>query len=308
MLRVFILLFTILLAFDADAQTKPRHVEVKGRPGRFRLLVDGKPYFIKGVGFDVGRLAEAETEIQQAKETGFNSLRFWGQNSVDLAGLDLAEKYGMTVVPAWWMSHGKKGAGGRDYEDATQNEDEIHKILQYVILLKDHPAVLMWGIGNEAGEMSGQGEAFAKHLEQVCQAVHKADPNHPIIYAGINDVLVKQFARNTRSLDIYGCNTYSGWSWMNGQQRWISNKLDRPIVFTEFGPGLPPRKLDARKDALSYTDAWKKAIVRGEGYNLGAYFFVFRDGKDEWFGIFDKTGAPKPVIHEAIKKALHENP
>jgi len=70
----------LLMAEETNApqQYKGRHVEVKGRPGSFQLLVDGNPYFVKGVGFNVDSLANAEAELKLAKETGFNSLRFWG--------------------------------------------------------------------------------------------------------------------------------------------------------------------------------------------------------------------------------------
>lgn len=289
----------------------PRKVEVKGEPGKFQLLVDGKPYFIKGVGFNVDTLEYAEPELKVAKQMGFNSLRFWGQGQVNLAGLDLAEKYGMTTVPSWWLSHDnpKRSPTARDYANAKENAAEIEDIVEWVNGIKDHPAVLMWGIGNEAYHFGGQGEAYCRHLENIAQAIHKADPNHPVMTVDVNVSPVWDLAKFCPSIDIYGCNTYSGWTAAKSSPIEVAKIYKKPTVFTEFGPGLPSgiiTKLNYKLHAQSWVDSWKKGILAARNNCLGGYFFVFHDGRpdDIYFGLVDYKNRPKPVITQAIKNAL----
>jgi len=295
-----------------SSKYKPRHVEVKGEPGKFELQVDGKPYFIKGVGFNVDLLEYAEPELKMAKQIGFNSLRFWGQGQVNLAGLDLAEKYGMTVVPSWWLSQDnpKHKPTARDYSNGKENAAEIEDIVEWVNDLKDHPAVLMWGIGNEVYHFSNQGEAYCKHLENICQAIHKADPNHPVMTVDVNVSPVWDLAKFCPSIDIYGCNTYSGWTATKSSPIEVAKVYKRPTVFTEFGPGLPSgtvTKLNYKLHAQGWVDSWKKGILAARNNCLGGYFFVFHDGRpdDIYFGLVDYKNRPKPVITQAIKNALN---
>src|SRR6185295_8900818 len=136
------------------------------------------------------------------------------QGQVNMAGLDLAEKYGMTAVPSWWLSHDnpKNKPTARNYSNEKENAAEIEDIVEWVNEIKDHPAVLMWGIGNEAYHFGGQGEAYCRHLENIAQAIKKADPHHPVMTVDVNVSPVWDLAKFTPSIDIYGCNTYSGWT------------------------------------------------------------------------------------------------
>ncbi|MBV9463265.1 MAG: hypothetical protein JO317_03455, partial [Verrucomicrobiae bacterium] len=293
----------------ATSLRKPRHVEVKGEPNHFELLVDGQPYFIKGIGFNVDSLEFADEEMGIAKQWGFNSLRLWGQGQANLAGLDLAEKHGLTVVPSWWLSQDiKNRPTARDYSNAKENDAEIRAIVEWVRELKDHPAVLMWGIGNESYHFSNQGEAYCRHMEAICQAIHKEDPNHPVLSVDVNMSPTWDFAKFTPSLDIYGCNTYSGFVAIKSTAMDVNKIMKRPVVFSEFGPNLPQpgAKVMPKLHAQSWVDSWKKGILPAKGQTFGGYFFVFHDGRpdDTWFGIFDYQNKPKPIITQAVSAAL----
>ena len=294
---------------SVPAARTPRQVKVAGEPGAFRLLVDGSPYFIRGVGFNVDNLKFAEREMSIARDMGFNSLRVWGAASVDRAGLDLAERYGLTVVPAWWLSQDKKDRPtARDYANAQQNAAELEDILEYVNGLKDHPAVLMWGIGNEAYEFGEQGEAFCKFLEQVCKAIHQADPNHPVIYAAVYDRPVEDFAKFTPSLDVFGCNIYSGYDAVMSVGRYVGEELKKPVVVTEFGPPLPQDNPDDTPvfHASTYWETWVDGVLANRGQVLGGYFFVFRDGAPGkgYYGLVDHLLRPRPVTAQVVRNAL----
>ncbi len=310
LVECFLIPSTVLGKDDAASTTyHPRHVEVKGEPGRFELQVDGTPYFIRGVGFNVDRLEYGEKEMQLAKETGFNSLRTWGAGSTTLKGLDLAEKHGLSVIPAWWLSQDKKeNPTGRDYSNEKQNQEEVSHILEFVNEFKQHPAVLMWGIGNEVYLFGGQGADYCKFVEQVCQAIHKEDPHHPVLCVDVNTAPIADLAKYTPSLDVYGINTYGSWTMACSTQQDAVKALKKPVLFSEFGPTLPggDSKVNPKLHAQTYVEIWKRAILPLAGTNIGGYFFVFRDGRpdDTYYGIFDCQNRPKPVVYQAIRNSL----
>ena len=55
-----------------------------------------------------------------------------------------------------------------------QLNDSLAAVRKY----KDHPAVLMWGIGNEM-EGNGQNPAIWYAIDHIAREIKKIDPHHP---------------------------------------------------------------------------------------------------------------------------------
>jgi GH35 family endo-1,4-beta-xylanase len=114
------------------AQTKV----VKTNSG-FELQRDGKPYYIKGVG--------GEVNMEKIVAIGANSIRTWGVERAQEV-LDEAQRNGLTVMLGLWVQHERHGF---DYN----NQEKVAKQLAYfktvVDRFKNHPALLIWGVGNE---------------------------------------------------------------------------------------------------------------------------------------------------------------
>src|SRR6266511_521872 len=67
----------------------------------WRLLRDGKPYFIKGAGGGASKALLAHL--------GGNSFRTWGVGDETMRQLDEAQKLGLTVTLGIWLRHESDG-------------------------------------------------------------------------------------------------------------------------------------------------------------------------------------------------------
>ena len=124
-------------AQDSGAETKPVPVKIVRENGAFHLMREGKPYFIKGAGGDGSKPG--------LQKLGANSFRTWGADNLGKQ-LDEAQKLGLTVTIGIWLGHTEQGF---NYNDAKQVADQYEKAKEAILKYRNHPALLMWGIGNE---------------------------------------------------------------------------------------------------------------------------------------------------------------
>jgi parallel beta-helix repeat protein len=129
-------------------------VKVVGR----NIYVDDKKFTIKGVGYQPIPIGYnyaynfyTHPEIYNRdfailREMGGNTLRTWDKVKTT-EFLDAAWNNGdqpLYVVMGYWMDR-----VGDDFGDPATRQGYIDDFRAYVAEYKDHPAVLMWGIGNE---------------------------------------------------------------------------------------------------------------------------------------------------------------
>ena len=145
------------------AQSK---VELLKNEDGFQLLRNGKPYSIKGVG--------GQTRLEMLAKLGGNSIRTWSADGIEKV-LDQAHELGLTVSVGFWLGHERHGFNYQDQESVLRQHE---KVLAIVRKVKDHPAVLLWSIGNEA-EGSGNNPAVWYAINHIARDVKKIDPNHP---------------------------------------------------------------------------------------------------------------------------------
>ena len=152
MKKVYIILISVVLLVSCKPETrkisenmdtnKPVKVELVNKNGKFQLLVNNSPFYIKGAGLEFGNIESV------AKHNG-NSFRTWRTENGQQSGkevLDEANKYGLKVAMGIEVGRERHGF---DYNDSIAVKKQLDRIKQEVIELKDHPALLMWGIGNE---------------------------------------------------------------------------------------------------------------------------------------------------------------
>ena len=118
--------------FIAEAQTK---VVQNGIGYSFER--DGKPYYVKGVG--------GEVNLDAAVAIGANSIRTWGVENAEQV-LDEAQKRGLTVMLGMWLQPERQGF---NYDDKSKVLKQFNYFKTVIEKYKNHPALLMWGIGKE---------------------------------------------------------------------------------------------------------------------------------------------------------------
>ncbi|MGC8107659.1 glycoside hydrolase family 2 TIM barrel-domain containing protein, partial [Salmonella enterica] len=79
------------------------------------------------------------------RSLGANSFRTWGADDLD-SQLTEAQRLGLTVTIGIWLGHTEQGFR---YGDARQVTRQYERAKQAILKYRNHPALLMWGIGNE---------------------------------------------------------------------------------------------------------------------------------------------------------------
>ena len=275
----------------AAAEAVP--VELQETDEGWLLLRGGQPFLIRGAGGD--------GSLEELAAAGANSIRTWG---ADGAGeiLDKAHALGMTVTVGIWLGHERHGF---DYRDEAQVEKQMQHARDAVLAYRDHPALLLWGIGNEMeGFESGDDPVIWAAVNDVAALVKKLDPNHPTmaVTAEVGGGRIASLHTHSPAIDIHGINSYGGA--LSVAERLRESGGTKPYVITEFGPvgswempatdwGAPYEQTSTQK-ADFYRQSYTKAILDAPGQALGSYAFLWghkMEGTSTWFGMMLGDGA-----------------
>ncbi len=135
--------------------------------GSYKLLKDGLPYYINGAG--------GSQYLEKLADYGGNSIRTWGVDDQTDQLLDKAKDLDLTVCFGIWIGQERQGF---DYTNKQALKAQLDMVRQTVRKYKDHPAILIWGVGNEM-DLDYTNFDVWKHMEEVIKVVKQEDPNHP---------------------------------------------------------------------------------------------------------------------------------
>jgi hypothetical protein len=258
----------------------------------WRLQRDGKAYFVKGAGGS-GRL-------DLLVKAGANSVRTWGGD--DLAPLlDEAQKHGLTVTVGIWLHH-ENDTEKFSYDDPAMLKQQLDAVRKVVLRYKDHPAVLLWGLGNEMEGETGDKPAIWQAVEAAAKLTKQLDPNHPTmtVIAEIGGQKIPSIEKYCPDVDIVGINSYGGGPSLG--ERYAKSGGTKPYLVTEFGPvGSWETEKTSWGAAYEQTstekaDWYRKTYtssVAGQPRCLGSYAFLWGQKQETtatWFGMFLKSG------------------
>jgi Glycosyl hydrolases family 2, TIM barrel domain len=177
----------------------PSVVKVERDETGYHLTRDGRPYVIKGGG---GR-----AYLESLKAAGGNSLRTWGEDDLEPL-LDRAQELGLTVTVGIWLGQERQGF---NYNDAASVRGEIEKARGFFRRYRRHPALLMWGLGNEM-EGSGDNPIIWRTVNEIARVAKSEDPGHPTmtVIAEAGGRKIPQFLSLCPDVDVLGINSYGG--------------------------------------------------------------------------------------------------
>jgi hypothetical protein len=287
-LSTFVILFTCI---HLSAQTK-----VQSTDSGFVLLRNGSPYYVKGVG--------GEVNFDKMISIGANSFRTWGVENAQKV-LDEAQKRGLTVMLGLWLQHERHGF---DYDNKEKVKSQLEYFKNVIKQFKDHPALLMWGVGNEL-DLDYTNPNCWYAVQDIAQYIHQIDPNHPTstVTAGLDSLEVQYIKSRCPDIDIYSINTY-------GNIAGVPQNIARygwsgPYMITEWGPnghwespqtkwGVSIEQTSTEKTA-SYLTRYKEYIDPNKNYCLGSYAFLWgakQEYTETWYGLFSKDNLPTEPI------------
>ena len=290
----FCLIF--LLTCSITAQSQVNKVEViKNSYGNFELHRNGKPYYIKGAG--------AKDHFDLLVKSGANSIRIWSTNNKEL--LDSAHKHNLTVTLGL---HVRPERSGMDYDDEYAVKGQIEYLKNEVLKYKDHPALLVWGIGNEVDLRYSNFKVW-ETIEILAKFIKEVDPNHPTmtVIAGIDPSKAYYIKKYCPSVDILGLNVYG--SIENAGANLRKYNWNKPYIVSEWGVNgpfeakktswkakvEPPNGLKAEQRLRRY----QELIEKDKELCLGSYCFLWGQKQEStatWHGMFLSNGNPTEAV------------
>ena len=291
----------------ASAEAIP--VELRRTAQGWQLLRGGEPYLIRGAG--------GMGSLKQLAAAGANSVRTWGADDIGKM-LDEAHALGLSVTVGIWLGHERHGF---DYSDKAQVSQQFERARQTVLRYKDHPAVLLWGIGNEMeGFEAGDDPAIWSAVNAIAAMIKQLDPAHPTmtVTAEIGGGRVASVQERCPAIDIHGINSYGGA--LSLAERYRKAGATKPYVLTEFGqPGAwetaktawgAPVELTSTEKSDYYRRVYDLAVTGAPGVSLGSYAFNWgfkMEATATWFGMFLDDGSPLGMV-DAMTEAWSGTP
>jgi beta-galactosidase/beta-glucuronidase len=303
-------------------------VAVEGSDYRYTLRVDGQPAIVQGMGYNPWYAELPSDERRQyyrrdfgaMREIGVNTLEGWFQPQFDEVTLDEAHRQGLKVIMPFELNH------DYDYSDPAVKAMFREQVTAWVLRYREHPAVLMWGPGNEVMHrlifptaVQGQrdpareqrADDFAAFYVELIDMIRQLDPHHPVVYRDAEDLyfsrlrqaLVKDGTR--RPWFIYGTNVYTE-RLAEVIERWPTQGLDAPLLVSEFSPGGVGAA--ERPNMLG----WYWSTIRAHPKRvLGGVVYTWAtrgpEDLDRVFGLTDESGAPVDGSLAALGRLFKED-
>lgn len=278
-------------------------VEIRSEDGAYRLWRGEQPYGIRGVG--------GQTRLAAIRKAGGNSIRTWSPDGLEKL-LEEAQRHELTVCVGLWLGHQRHGF---DYQNEAAVRKQYEECLQTVQAFKDHPAVLLWAIGNEM-EGDGRNPAVWYAVNHIARGIKAVDPHHPtmtvVAELGENEEKPRNIQRYCPDVDIVGINSYGGIETLG--ERYRRSGCKKPYIVTEHGPRGPwevsktrwgaPLEPSSTKKADLYGSGYQKAVVEQAGLCLGSYCFLWGHKQETtatWFGMLLPDGSKLAAVDTMSK-------
>jgi len=198
-----------------------RKVEIKNA----QLLVNGQPILIKGVNRhehdpETGHAVSLESmtrDVTLMKQFNINTVRT-SHYPDDPRWYDLCDRFGLYVIDeANIESHGM-GYGGQSLaKDPKWKDAHLDRIRSMVERDKNHPSIIIWSMGNEAGD--------GVNFKAAYDFIKKRDPSRPVHY---------ERAGTGPNTDIV-CWMYPS---IQGIVRYAKENPSRPLIMCEYAHAM----------------------------------------------------------------------
>ncbi len=277
-------------------------VEIQSTEDGYRLVKNGTPYTIYGVG--------GTTKLELLSQYGGNTIRTWDAEGIEPL-MDEAHELGTSVVVGIWLEHARHGF---DYNDPEAKKEQLHRVETFVRQFRDHPALLAWGVGNEV-ELGGTLDGAIMQINDAAAMIKSLDPDHPTmaVIAEIGDDKALRIQNECPDIDMIGINSYGGLG--NLATRLENQGVTLPYAITEYGPlghwesGMSPwgapyeMSSGAKADFLrsNYTSTIQPNLGK---QCLGSFAFLWGQKQEKtatWYGLHLESGETiesVDVLHE----------
>lgn len=294
-----LLLSAYILTSYGQTTVNSTKVKIAKNKNTFQLLVNNKPYFIKG--------AVGNDYLEKLKEYGGNSIRTGSKPEI----LDKAQSLGLTALVNLPV---RAERDGMNYDDTAAVRIQHEKVIDIVRKTKNHPAVIMWALGNELDFIQANVKEHYNikvwdAVNALAKEIHNIDPYHPVmtVVGSIDSGKIRDLVSRCTALDLLGINEYGDLGKIPSWLRKFGWK--KPYAVTEWGPTgfwqVPktawkaPIEETSSMKAARYKERYEQTISGDKEMCLGSYVFLWRQHQERthtWFGMFDANGLETEAV------------
>jgi hypothetical protein len=289
---------SLALVMGMVLRPKPKVFIKKLKNNHYQLMVDNKPYIIKGVCYNpitIGTNHEYDwwgdpakpwmVDGKLMKEMGINTIRLYqaheNKEEVHQVIRDLYNNYGIRTILGHWLGFWEYPCpfyGDKEFQDRIK-KDVLDMVKEY----KDEPGVLLWILGNEnnysclgrvnpwsSEEVDKETDPVKKkdirsriyysYINDISKEIHKIDSSHPVAL-GNGELAGLDYANKyCQDVDLVACIIYRGKTFGN-LFRSLRATFDRPIMIAEFGADCYDAKLkkeDQNMQAYFLESQWRQ--------------------------------------------------
>ena len=225
-------LFALRSLNTVKSVDESRTVYVERTEAGYQLIRNGEPFFIQGAGGD--------SHFKELAEIGGNTIRIFDTANLQYK-LDEAHKYNLAVIVDIYLPRYNKTYNS--YDDENGNAILKQEIKELVYQHKDHPALLIWNLGNEINyPFVFRKNEFINTFNELVSIIHSVDPNHPVSTSieGVSRKAMSSIYIHSPEIDLLSFNTFGNTKLVTSNFNQISFLFgSKPYFFSELGPDGP---------------------------------------------------------------------
>ncbi|MDB5203090.1 MAG: hypothetical protein JWQ27_2499 [Ferruginibacter sp.] len=310
----FVLLLLFLL-FNNNRKTSPvenKKVAVVQRDGKYMLLRNQQPFFIKGAG--------GAANLAAVHRAGGNCIRIWDTTGIDQL-LDSAAFYQLAVVAG---IHIPNSDAKEFYDDSLKVNAQLAAIQRLVNRTKNHPALLMWCVGNElAFPYRFKFNNFYNGFNAIVAMIHREDPDHPVTTTILDFNKKYIFNLHRRcDVDLLSFNIFNRLRDLAEQRDQFAWFWKGPYLITEWGIDGPWDGTEkttwgafiensSTKKAETYRERYEQSMPVNDAGFLGSCVFYWQQKQEythTWFSMMDEYGRPTEAVDAATYLWMGKKP
>ncbi len=240
--------------------------------------------------------------MESLAKHGGNSFRTWRVDNGETNGMEVlneAYKHGLMVCMGIEVARERHGF---DYDDEEAVKKQFEQIEKDVLELKDHPALLMWGIGNELN-LRHKNPKVWDAINEIAAMIHKEDPNHPTttMLAGANKNEIIEVSERCPELDLISFQLYGK---IEELPQYIKESgYEGAYIVSEWGAtghwevektawGRPIEQ-NSHDKATAYRERYNNVILTDSAHCIGSFVFLWGQKQERtptWYGVFLENG------------------
>lgn len=277
-----------------------RRVHIRKQNGKYTLYKNNKPFYIKG--------ASGSANLNLLKQSGGNAIRIWDTTNLG-AVLDSARASNISVIVGLPVQNSNVADLYNHPGRIAAQHDAFKKIVNR---FREHPAVLMWCVGNELDfPLSWSYNPFYKAYNELTDMIHRDDPHHPVTTTILNfnpKYIATLLLRC--DIDLISFNIFSTLDLLRQNLRYYLWLWHGPYMVLEWGIDGPWQgtkqtawgayiEKTSNEKAEIYKERYQRNMPLESRRFLGGFVFFWghkQETTHSWFSIFDAQGRKTAAV------------